>query len=196
MHEGVVQFEQWRPKKQSMDNDRKASLTQRDTVSQTTSRRHAAKKIVKLVFSPTNSHPLQLAFSVALSPYLRTFDAFRRPFKAHGQYYSVARSQLPQGAPPPPGVLRLVTDLKGFRQSHQGSRDTNMALYLCSCSLQPQLPPRVRTWNIVGFTAKCPRCASTASVKCKSVLWHDFRQRECVSAIVTNAYRQVCAVQE
>ena len=105
MHEGVVQFEQWRPKKQSMDNDRKASLTQRDTVSQTTSRRHAAKKIVKLVFSPTNSHPLQLAFSVALSPYLRTFDAFRRPFKAHGQYYSVARSQLPQGAPLPPGGL-------------------------------------------------------------------------------------------
>ena len=53
------------------------------------------------MFSSTNSHPLQLAVCVALSLYLRTFDAFRRPFKAH----SVARSQLPHGAPLPPGSL-------------------------------------------------------------------------------------------
>ena len=47
MHAGVVQFEQWQPvsKKTEHGNDREGSLAQRDIVSPTASRRHAARTL-------------------------------------------------------------------------------------------------------------------------------------------------------
>ena len=191
-------------KKTEHGNDREASLAQRDTVSQTTSRRHAARTLSSSYCSAPRIRTLFSWLSVSLchctKELLRLSDDRSRLTVNTGRWHG--RNCLKERLPLP-GVfmdnkvfpcswqcsLRLLTlhrpsealPLNGSdRVTWARNTHTGMALYLCSCSLRPHLPQRVRTWNIIGFTAKCLRCASTASVKCFFFLWHDFSQRECV----------------